>query len=67
MKKLVFMFVAMAAISFAACGGNKANEAAPVEEEVLVDEVAEPVDSVVTDSMATDTTAVVAETAEVTE
>ena len=25
MKKLVFMFVAMAAISFASCGGNNAN------------------------------------------
>lgn len=28
MKKLVFMFVAMAAISFASCGGNNANGAA---------------------------------------
>ena len=30
MKKLVFMFVAVAAISFASCG-NKTEQAAPVE------------------------------------
>jgi len=52
MKKLVFMFVAVAAISFASCG-NKAQ--APVEE--AVDSIAEVVDSVV-DSLA-DSTAVV--------
>ena len=51
MKKLVFMFVAVAAISFASCG-NKA-EQAPVED--TVDTVA--VDTVPTDSAATDTTA----------
>ena len=45
MKKLVFMFVAMAAVSFASCGGsNKAAEA--------VDSVA--TDSVVADSAAAD-------------
>ena len=59
MKKLVFMFVAVAAISFASCG-QKAQQA-PVEE------VAEPVEEVVdsladslataTDSVATDSTA----------
>jgi len=48
MKKLVFMFVAVAAISFASCG-NKAQ--APVEE--AVDSIAEVVDSVV-DSLASD-------------
>ncbi|MBR4481599.1 MAG: hypothetical protein IKO86_06830 [Prevotella sp.] len=48
MKKLVFMFVAVAAISFASCG-NKAQ--APVEE--AVDSIAEVVDSVV-DSLAAD-------------
>ena len=48
MKKLVFMFVAVAAISFASCG-NKAQ--APVEE--TVDSIAEVVDSVV-DSLAAD-------------
>ena len=37
MKKLVFMFVAMAAISFASCGdGNKPAEA-PVEDTTAVD------------------------------
>ena len=52
MKKLVFMFVAVAAISFASCGNNKA-EQAPVED--TVDTVA--VDTVPTDSAATATTA----------
>jgi len=45
MKKLVFMFVAVAAISFASCG-NQAQ--APVQD---TDSIAEVVDSVV-DSMA---------------
>ena len=49
MKKLVFMFVAVAAIYFASCG-NKANQAAPAEDSV------EAVDSVV-DSTAVDSTA----------
>ena len=55
MKKLVFMFVAIAAISFASCG-NKA--AAPAEAEAdtaLVDSVA---DSLAVDSVAADTTVV---------
>jgi cell shape-determining protein MreC len=51
MKKLVFMFVAVAAISFASCG-NKAQ--APVEE--AVDSIAEVVDSIV-DSVAVDSVA----------
>jgi predicted small secreted protein len=51
MKKLVFMFVAVAAISFASCG-NKAQ--APVQD---TDSIAEVVDSVV-DSLAADTVAV---------
>ena len=59
MKKLVFMFVAVAAISFASCG-NKAQ--APAEE--VVDSIAEVVDSVV-DSVATDS--VVADSAAVAE
>ena len=53
MKKLVFMFVAVAAISFTSCG-NKAQ--APVEE--AVDSIAEVVDSVV-DSLADSTAAAV--------
>ena len=32
MKKLVFMFVAIAAISFASCGNKTAQAEAPVEE-----------------------------------
>ena len=54
MKKLVFMFVAVAAISFASCG-NKANQAAPAEDSVeagdsggdstAVDSTAAPSDS----------------------
>ena len=53
MKKLVFMFVAVAAISFASCG-NKTEQAAPVD----ADSIEEVVDSVV-DSLATDSAAVV--------
>lgn len=54
MKKLVFMFVAIAAMSFASCG-NKSNEAASAidSDSVQVDSAA--VDS--TDSAATDTAA----------
>ena len=51
MKKLVFMFVALAAMSFASCGGNKTQEA-PVDSDSVV------VDSAATDSAATDTAAV---------
>ena len=51
MKKLVFMFVAVAAISFASCG-NKAQ--APVQD---TDSIAEVVDTVA-DSLAADTVAV---------
>ena len=59
MKTLVFMFVAVAAISFASCG-NKAEQAAPVDTDTIeaadsvadsvavdsVDSVAAPADSV---------------------
>ena len=34
MKKLVFMFVAVAAISFASCG-NKTEQAAPVDSDTV--------------------------------
>ena len=51
MKKLVFMFVAVAAISFASCG-NKAQ--APVQ---ATDSIAEVVDTVA-DSLTVDTAAV---------
>ena len=56
MKKLVFMFVAVAAISFASCGGNKAAAPAVEEDTVAVAEVVE--DSVVADSAAVDSAAV---------
>ena len=53
MKKLVFAFAAVVAVSFAACG-NKTEQAAPVD----TDSIEEVVDSVV-DSLATDSAAVV--------
>ena len=51
MKKLVFMFVAMAAISFASC--NETKPAQAVEEEIVDSMV---VDSAVVDSAVVDTT-----------
>lgn len=51
MKKLVFMFVAMAAISFASCNGNKTTQAEATD---TVDTVA--VDTVAADTVAADTT-----------
>jgi hypothetical protein len=53
MKKLVFMFVAMAAISFASCGNNQ-KPAEVVEDTVAVDTVA--VDTAAADTAAADTT-----------
>ena len=47
MKKLVFAFAAVVAVSFAACG-NKTEQAAPVD----TDSIEEVVDSVVEDSAA---------------
>ncbi|MCD8296369.1 MAG: entericidin [Prevotella sp.] len=52
MKKLVLMFVAIAAMSFASCGDNKAAQE-PVEEE----EAVEVNDSVNNDSISNDSTA----------
>lgn len=57
MKKLVFMFVAVAAMSFASCG-NKSNEAAPATDSDTVQ-----VDSAATDSAATDSAAVATDSA----
>ena len=54
MKKLVFMFVAVAAISFASCG----QQAQPAE--VETDTIEEVVDSVLSDSLTADS--VVADT-----
>ncbi|MCQ2267736.1 MAG: hypothetical protein MJZ83_02525 [Bacteroidaceae bacterium] len=54
MKKLVFMFVAMAAVSFASCGNQAQGEAEAVDSVVVEEEVA-PVDTVAADTCATDT------------
>ena len=54
MKKLVFMFVAMAAISFASCG-NAQKPAEVVEDTVAVDTNA--VDTAAVDTAAVDTAA----------
>lgn len=49
MKKLVLMFVAMAAISFASCGNKTAQSNAADSDTVAVDSAA---DSVATDTVA---------------
>ena len=61
MKKLVFMFVAVAAISFASCG-NKTEQAAPVDTDSI-----EAVDSVEEDSLAADSVEAPADSAAVAE
>ena len=57
MKKLVFMFVAVAAMSFASCGGAANGEAteAEVADSAVVEEVEAPADT--TAAEATDTVA----------
>lgn len=55
MKKLVFMFAAFAAISFASCG-NKTTEA-PAEDSVADSAVVDSTDSVSADSAVVDSTA----------
>lgn len=52
MKKLVLMFVAVAAISFASCGGNKTNQA-----EVPADSTELSTDSVDSSMVSADSTA----------
>ena len=68
MKKLAFMFVAMAALSFAACTETKAPEA-PVEEAVTeaVEEVADSAAAAVDSVAAAATEAVDSATAAATE
>jgi hypothetical protein len=61
MKKLVFMFVAIAAISFASCGGNKTNTAAETDT-TAVDTAM--VDTAEVDTAEVDSAAVEAEVAE---
>ncbi|MCD8031944.1 MAG: hypothetical protein LUF04_01425 [Bacteroides sp.] len=41
MKKLIWMFVAVAAISFASCGGNKTTETPAADADVVVVEEVE--------------------------
>ena len=55
MKKLAFMFVGVAAISFASCG-NGTKQAEAVEDTTAVDTV-EVVDTVAVDTVAADTVA----------
>jgi hypothetical protein len=62
MKKLVFAFAAVVAVSFAACG-NKTEQAAPVD----TDSIEEVVDSVIEDSAAVADSAVVDSAAAVAE
>ncbi|MGL4804958.1 MAG: hypothetical protein ACRDD8_08970 [Bacteroidales bacterium] len=63
MKKLVLFFVAVVAVSFASCGGAKTEQAPAVDSvPVVVEEVTEAViDTATNDTLATDTTVVVAE------
>ena len=66
MKKLVFLFVVFAAVSFASCGNKAANNESTVDSTAAVETVEEAapvVDStaVVADSAAVDSAAVVAE------
>ena len=60
MKKLVFAFAAVVAVSFAACG-NKTEQAAPVDTDSIEEIVDSVIDSLVTDSAAVVDSAVVAE------
>ena len=57
MKKLVFMFVAMAAISFASCGNKTEQGCCADSDSVCCDTVAAEVDTTVADTAAADTAA----------
>ena len=57
MKKLVFMFVAVAAISFASCGNKTAQAEAVDSDSIAVVDSAEVVDTAAVDTAAVDTTA----------
>lgn len=55
MKKLVFMFVAMATVSLASCGGSDAEKCCNDSDSVCCgDSVVETVDSVQADSVVAD-------------
>jgi uncharacterized protein YcfL len=53
MKKLVFMFAAVVAVSFASCGGNT-NQAEAVDSDTVVVEDTVAVDTVAADTVAAD-------------
>ena len=61
MKKLVFAFAAVVAVSFAACGNKTEQAAAPVD----TDSIEEVVDSVLEDSAVVDSAAAAVDTAAV--
>ena len=61
MKKLVFAFAAVVAVSFAACGNKTEQAAAPVD----TDSIEEVVDSILEDSAIVDSAAAVVESAAV--
>ena len=55
--KLVFMFVAVAAISFASCGNKTAQAEAVDSDSIAMVDSAEVVDTVAADTVAADSTA----------
>ena len=57
MKKLVFMFVAVAAISFASCGNKTAQAEAAVDSDSIAVVDSAEVDTVAADTVAADSTA----------
>jgi hypothetical protein len=61
MKKLVFAFAAVVAVSFAACGNKTEQAAAPVD----TDSIEEVVDSILEDSAIVDSAAAVVDSAAV--
>lgn len=61
MKKLVFAFAAIVAVSFASCTGTTQNTQVADSDTVVVEEVVETVDSVVDSLAAVVDSAVVAE------
>ena len=57
MKKLVFMFVAVAAISFASCGNKTAQAEAAVDSDSIAVVDSAEVDTVAADTVAADSAA----------
>ena len=56
MKKLVFMFVAVAAISFASCGNKTAQAEAVDSDSIAAVDSVEEADTVAADTVAADST-----------